>query len=404
MPPEHPARDMQDTLYLDASRASQPARCSDGRSSGAGVDAAARDAAAHAHLGDADPLHGDARAAGAHHRAGPRLSPRQPRPHAHADVPAGRRPRRRRGGDDGRPEGHAASASCASCSRRTRRSSSARASSPTPSRAPTSSSAASAAGARLRDVQAHRLDRGRSAAAWSTPRSSRPSATTRSAITGFAFGMGIERLALLMHGVDDIRAVLRKRPALPGAVPAVKVLVSWLRELVDIPVADRRRWRRISHGRLRGRVGRAASPRRSPDDAVIDFEITANRPDCLSVIGMAREVATKYGTTLRTPPAAARPRRAVDPAPGSDPLTRRPSRTPAAARATARAIADVTIGPSPAWLAERLTAAGVRSINNIVDITNYVLLELGHPLHAFDLATTRRARSCASARREPARR
>ena len=117
-------------------------------------------------------------------------------------------------------------------------------------------------------------------------------------------------------------------------------------------------------------------------DAVIDFEITANRPDCLSMIGIAREVATKYGTTLRHPVAA--DLGAPDPA-KAGPLVVTIEDAVRCPRYCA-AIADVTIGPSPAWLADRLTAAGIRSISNIVDITNYVLLELGHPLHAFDLS------------------
>ena len=67
-------------------------------------------------------------------------------------------------------------------------------------------------------------------------------------------------------------------------------------------------------------------------------------------------------------------------------------------------MADVKVGPSPAWLADRLTAAGIRSISNIVDITNYVLLELGHPLHAFDLSKTGRHRRSTSDPPGPARR
>src|SRR4030095_11539105 len=117
-------------------------------------------------------------------------------------------------------------------------------------------------------------------------------------------------------------------------------------------------------------------------DALIDFEITANRPDCLSIIGLAREVATKYGTELRDPAAA--DLGAPDTATAGPLMVtiEDPVRCPRYSAARA----DVTIGPSPAWLAGRLTAAGIRSISNIVDITNYVLLELGHPLHAFDLA------------------
>jgi phenylalanyl-tRNA synthetase beta chain len=117
------------------------------------------------------------------------------------------------------------------------------------------------------------------------------------------------------------------------------------------------------------------------EDAVIDFEITANRPDCLSVIGMAREVATRYRVPLRSvePPPLRGHEDALD---GLLVTIEDAHRCP---RYTA-AIADVAIGPSPAWLARRLEAAGVRPINNVVDITNYVLMETGHPLHAFDLA------------------
>ena len=114
---------------------------------------------------------------------------------------------------------------------------------------------------------------------------------------------------------------------------------------------------------------------------MIDFEITANRPDCLSVAGMAREVATRYRVPLK----------AVDPPPlrgqedALDGLLVSIEDAQRCPRYTA-ALAEVTIGPSPLWLARRLEAAGVRPINNVVDVTNYVLMETGHPLHAFDLA------------------
>jgi phenylalanyl-tRNA synthetase beta chain len=169
----------------------------------------------------------------------------------------------------------------------------------------------------------------------------------------------------------------------------VKVLVSWLRELVDIPVdsatlAQDLHMAGFEVASVMGTVpnGTESVPLGTVPDAVIDFEITANRPDCLSLIGIAREVATKYGTTLHHPAAAdlGAPDRAQ-----AGPLTitiEDPIRCPR----YCAALADVTIGPSPTWLADRLTASGVRSISNIVDITNYVLLELGHPLHAFDLA------------------
>ncbi len=154
----------------------------------------------------------------------------------------------------------------------------------------------------------------------------------------------------------------------------MKVLVSWLRDLVDVPVPPAALARDLHMAGFE-----VASV--EGDDPVIDFEITANRPDCLSLIGLAREVATLYGTTLRAPQIAALG--AADPA-RLDPLTVSVEHTAGCPRYCA-AVADVVIGPSPPWLADRLTAAGIRSINNIVDITNYVLIELGHPLHAFDL-------------------
>lgn len=118
-------------------------------------------------------------------------------------------------------------------------------------------------------------------------------------------------------------------------------------------------------------------------DTVLDLEITPNRPDCLSVAGVAREV----GAVLELP--ASVPAQA--PAEGSLPVAAdcavRIEDPDLCMRYTARVIRDVKIGPSPEWLAERVTAAGARSINNIVDITNYVMFELGQPLHAFDLDT-----------------
>jgi phenylalanyl-tRNA synthetase beta chain len=114
-------------------------------------------------------------------------------------------------------------------------------------------------------------------------------------------------------------------------------------------------------------------------DAVIDFEITANRPDCLSVIGLAREIATTYGLPLRdrTPPAL--------PTGRSDRIAVHLDDQERCPR-YAGAVADVKIGPSPHWLTARLHAAGVRPISNVVDVTNYVNLEIGQPMHAFDLA------------------
>lgn len=118
-------------------------------------------------------------------------------------------------------------------------------------------------------------------------------------------------------------------------------------------------------------------------DTVIDLEITPNRPDCLSMVGFAREVGAMYGLDWREP--AAQLEEADEPIEGQVSVTIDDAeRCP---RYTARLIKGVKVGPSPDWLVERLTAIGQRSINNIVDVTNYVLFELGQPLHTFDFDT-----------------
>ena len=117
---------------------------------------------------------------------------------------------------------------------------------------------------------------------------------------------------------------------------------------------------------------------------VLELEITPNRPDCLGIYGVAREVHAATGAPLAEPPWARDPGEGtLGQAPaGIEVSVEAPDLCP---RFTARVFENVTIGPSPAWLAERLHAAGQRPINNVVDITNYVMLLCGHPLHAFDL-------------------
>lgn len=117
-------------------------------------------------------------------------------------------------------------------------------------------------------------------------------------------------------------------------------------------------------------------------DTVLDLEITPNRPDCLSMVGMAREVGAMYREDVAWPlyeleedPRLPRTR---------DLATVEIEDPSRCARYTARVIKDVKIGPSPKWLAERVTAAGARSINNVVDVTNYILFLYGQPLHSFD--------------------
>ena len=117
------------------------------------------------------------------------------------------------------------------------------------------------------------------------------------------------------------------------------------------------------------------------DDHVVEFEITPNRPDCLSVIGLAREVAATYDAplTLHTPEVKAEGEGSL-----VDLLDVETPASDLVPRYTARMVRNVKIAPSPKWMRERLRAMGVRPINNIVDITNYVMLEYGQPMHAFD--------------------
>ena len=114
---------------------------------------------------------------------------------------------------------------------------------------------------------------------------------------------------------------------------------------------------------------------------MVEFEITSNRPDCFSVIGLAREAAATFDKplSLHTP--------TVKAGHGSSDgmLDVKIEATDLCSVYSARVVKNVRVKPSPRWLRERLRAMGVRPINNIVDITNYVMLEYGQPMHAFDL-------------------
>ena len=117
------------------------------------------------------------------------------------------------------------------------------------------------------------------------------------------------------------------------------------------------------------------------DDTVVDFEITNNRPDCYSIIGLARESAAAFGKTMRH-------HEPVVKGSGEGSIFEKLDvEVPAedlCNRYSARMVANVKVGPSPKWMRQRLRANGIRPINNIVDITNYVMLEYGQPMHAFD--------------------
>jgi phenylalanyl-tRNA synthetase beta chain len=122
-------------------------------------------------------------------------------------------------------------------------------------------------------------------------------------------------------------------------------------------------------------------------EPVLELEITPNRGDWASLLGIAREVRAHFGGALRLPPLE--PEEAG--APAADAVTVRVEDAEGCPHYVARIVRGVRVAPSPDWLAEKLEAAGQRPINNIVDVTNLVLLELGQPLHAFDLATLRGA-------------
>ncbi len=117
------------------------------------------------------------------------------------------------------------------------------------------------------------------------------------------------------------------------------------------------------------------------DDTTVEFEITNNRPDCLSVLGLARETAATFNLPLNYKEPEIK---GIDGDINSE-ITVRVENTELCSRYMAALVKNVRIGPSPKWMARRLRASGVRPINNLVDITNYVMLEYGHPMHAFDL-------------------
>ena len=119
------------------------------------------------------------------------------------------------------------------------------------------------------------------------------------------------------------------------------------------------------------------------DDHVVEFEITPNRPDCLCVIGLAREAAVTFGKELKLHEPVVEAKAGGDINEMAKIIVEDAALCP---RYTARMVKNVKIAPSPRWMRERIRNAGMRPINNIVDITNYVMLEYGQPMHAFDFA------------------
>lgn len=156
----------------------------------------------------------------------------------------------------------------------------------------------------------------------------------------------------------------------------MKVVYNWLKDFVGVTATAQELAARLAlHGT------NVASVEAHPLGGVIDAEITSNRADCLGVYGIAREVSAVYKLPLKS--VAPKPAEAAA-AKASDAISVKIEAPELCGRFTARVIRGVKIQPSPAWLRERLEAVGVASISNVVDATNYALLELGHPLHAYD--------------------
>jgi phenylalanyl-tRNA synthetase beta chain len=156
----------------------------------------------------------------------------------------------------------------------------------------------------------------------------------------------------------------------------MKIPLGWLREFVDIPVEPRKLADDLTL------VGLAVDGIESfGSESVLDLDITTNRVDAMNVLGVAREVSVRYGAPLRLPEA----RVAEAGAPAGEVLRVEIEAPELCPRFCARVL-DVRLGPSPDWLRDRLEMVGVRPISNIVDVTNYVMMELGQPSHAFDLA------------------
>ena len=130
-------------------------------------------------------------------------------------------------------------------------------------------------------------------------------------------------------------------------------------------------------------VGESAIKALGLDDVVFEYEITSNRVDCFSVVGIAREAAATFGKEFHPP--------VVTPTGNdedvNDYIKVRVENTDLCPRYCARVVKNIKIGPSPKWMQRRLASVGIRPINNLVDITNYVMEEYGQPMHAYDLDT-----------------
>ncbi|HKA32589.1 MAG TPA: phenylalanine--tRNA ligase subunit beta [Candidatus Binatia bacterium] len=161
----------------------------------------------------------------------------------------------------------------------------------------------------------------------------------------------------------------------------MKLTLNWLKEFVDFRDAPEKLAETLT---MAGLEVESLVPARAPDgseDWIFELGVTPNRGDCLGVIGIAREIAALKAGRPKPQARKAAAQKAAAPAPVKVEI-----QSPRACqRYSAQAVKAIRLGPSPDWLRFRLEAAGIRAINNVVDITNYVMVETGQPLHAFDL-------------------
>jgi phenylalanyl-tRNA synthetase beta chain len=158
----------------------------------------------------------------------------------------------------------------------------------------------------------------------------------------------------------------------------MRILLSWVREFIDLPESPRE----IAHAlTMTGITVESVGEEQS--ETVFEMDITTNRPDAMNHLGVARELGAAYGRPVRRPEIGfredARAAATVTSIDIADPDLCR--------RYTGRVAVGIKVGYAPDWMRRRLELCGIRSINNVADITNYVLLEAGHPTHAFDLDT-----------------
>jgi phenylalanyl-tRNA synthetase beta chain len=208
--------------------------------------------------------------------------------------------------------------------------------------------------------------------------------------------LGPEGILRVVSGAPNVEAGLRVAVALPGAVLADGRVVEPV-EIRGVPstavlLSEREIGISDDHSGVMAldadaEPGTSLAAILGSADTVLDVAITPNRGDCLSILGIAREVSALTGVRLRIPPR----RLAEKPPPSAERVRVEIHDADLCGRYVARVVSGVKIGSSPFWIRSRLEMLGVRAINNVVDATNYVMLERGQPLHAFDLARLRGA-------------